>query len=67
MIWLTSAYLCIWRGIVTGGTADDDITAVKPVDVGSTVSDGGSAEDSVVLKIATGLGVGLDVGRDTER
>ena len=45
---------------------EDDITGVKLKEVGCTVNDG-SAVNFVVLKGATGLGVGLAVGRDTER
>ena len=51
---------------VTGDTNEDYITGVEPEEVGFSVNDG-SAVDFVVLKGATGLGVGLNVGRDTER
>ena len=61
-----SAYLCTGGRIVRGDTPEDYITGVKPNEVGFTVNDG-SAVDFVVLKDATGLGVGLDLGRDTER
>ena len=45
---------------------EEDITGVKPEDVGSTVNDG-SPVNFVVLKGATGVGFGVGVGPDTGR